>query len=70
MVADEEENKKTTKLAGKRERRKENEEIGRMRLSYTVFASWYLYLNSDGVTYEGGAYRSKRDEKSQEGNRG
>lgn len=25
------------------------------------FASWYLYLNSDGVTYEGGTHRTKRD---------
>lgn len=24
------------------------------------FASWYLYLNSDGVTYEGGTYGTKR----------
>lgn len=23
------------------------------------FASWYLYLNSDGVTYEGGIYGTK-----------
>lgn len=25
------------------------------------FASWYLYLNSDDVTYEGGAHRTKGD---------
>lgn len=25
------------------------------------FAPWYLYLNSDGVTYEGGTHRTKRD---------
>jgi len=31
------------------------------------FASWYLYLNSDGVTYEGGTYRTKRD-RAKEGN--
>lgn len=35
-----------------------------MRLSSLhglYFASWYLYLNSDGVTYEGGTHRTKRD---------
>lgn len=35
-----------------------------MRLSSLhglYFASWYLYLNSDGVTYEGGTHRTERD---------
>lgn len=47
-----------------RKRRKQNEGIGHMRLSSLYglyFASWYLYLNSDGVTYEGGTHRTKKD---------
>lgn len=62
MVA-EEENKKAAKPRG-RKRGKENEGIVHMRLSglhSLYFASWYLYLNSDGVTYEGGTHRTKRD---------
>lgn len=40
-----------------------------MRLSSLhglYFASWYLYLNSDGVTYEGGTHRTKRDRTKKE----
>lgn len=29
------------------------------------FAPWYLYLNSDGVTYEGGTHRTKRDRRKE-----
>lgn len=62
MVA-EEENKKAAKPRGGK-RGKENGGIVHMRLSglhSLYFASWYLYLNSDGVTYEGGTHRTKRD---------
>lgn len=51
-----------------RKREKERERRGTkgsstcdLSLHGLYFASWYLYLNSDGVTYEGGTRDEKRD---------
>lgn len=73
VVANDEEQEKekaksTRKRSNARQKGREREKEGTKgsstcdsSLHGLYFASWYLYLNSDGVTYEGGTRNEKRD---------